>query len=195
MSEAAAAVTARGPWTLDDLMGLPDDGQRYEIIDGSLLVSPAPGSPHQRAAHRLAATLNRDLGSEWEALEAVGILLRRRSPIRLIVPDVVVARVDTIESEATIFSPADVALAVEIVSQSSTTMDRVTKPNLLAEASVSAYWRVEPKARGGPVVHLYRLTGGRYREADTVKAGEVRQIDWPVSCRLVPAELTGPRRR
>lgn len=195
MSEAAVAVTPHGPWTMDDVLRLPDDGQRYEIIDGSLLVSPPSGSPHQRAAHRLAAMLNRDAGPDWEALEAVGILLRSRPHVRLVIPDVVVVRVDTIEAGATTFSAADVALAVEIVSPSSVTNDRVTKPALLSEAAVPAYWRVEPEARGGPIIHLYRLIGGRYREVDTVKAGELKEIDWPIYCGVAPAELSGPRGR
>lgn len=41
------------PFTVADLEGMPDDGRRYELIDGELLVSPAPGWPHQEAAYTL----------------------------------------------------------------------------------------------------------------------------------------------
>ncbi|HEY6827536.1 MAG TPA: Uma2 family endonuclease, partial [Gemmatimonadaceae bacterium] len=48
----------RRQWTVDDLQDLPDDGQRYEVIDGELFVTPAPSFRHQRALgvlHRLLA--------------------------------------------------------------------------------------------------------------------------------------------
>src|SRR5215475_6076015 len=44
-------------WTVDDLASLPDDGLRYELVDGSLLVTPAPCPPHQRAVLGLAVVL------------------------------------------------------------------------------------------------------------------------------------------
>jgi Uma2 family endonuclease len=43
-------------WTVDMLGTLPDDGQRYEIIDGELFVTPAPGYPHQRAVREAGAS-------------------------------------------------------------------------------------------------------------------------------------------
>ena len=36
-------------WTVELVRALPDDGKRYEVLDGELFVTPAPGSPHQRA--------------------------------------------------------------------------------------------------------------------------------------------------
>ena len=42
-----------GGWTVDDLVDLPDDGLRYELVDGTLLVSPAPTKVHQRCVCRL----------------------------------------------------------------------------------------------------------------------------------------------
>ena len=46
-----------GPWTVDDLADLPDDGNRYETVHGELLVTPAPGAPHQRAVKNLVLRL------------------------------------------------------------------------------------------------------------------------------------------
>ena len=43
-------------WTVDDLADLPDDGQRYEVIDGELFVTPSPSARHQAA---LAELVNR----------------------------------------------------------------------------------------------------------------------------------------
>jgi Uma2 family endonuclease len=47
------STDAARPFTVADLEGMPDDGRRYELIDGELLVSPAPGWPHQEAAYTL----------------------------------------------------------------------------------------------------------------------------------------------
>lgn len=52
---AELLLTKLGAWTLDDLAQLPDDGRRYEIIDGRLLVSPPPSNYHQGLAFELAA--------------------------------------------------------------------------------------------------------------------------------------------
>ena len=45
-----------GPWTIDDVLAMADDGThtRHELVDGQLIVSPAPGYPHQRASRILS---------------------------------------------------------------------------------------------------------------------------------------------
>lgn len=196
MSEAILGATAlsmmHGSWTVEDLSHVSDDGQRYEIIDGSLLVSPPPAPGHQGIARRLVATLNHHLGPGWEAVEAVGVVLRDEPSVRMLQPDIVVASSEALWSGGTTLRAADVALVVEIVSPSSVTADRVTKPTLLAEAGVPAYWRIEQPAEG-VTVSLSRLVGGAYKEDDVVREGETRHVEWPVRCRLAPGELVGPR--
>jgi Uma2 family endonuclease len=46
-------------WTIDDLAELPDDGMRYELVDGSLLMSPSPSPRHAEVQHDLGETLRR----------------------------------------------------------------------------------------------------------------------------------------
>lgn len=181
------------PWTVEDLERLPE-GQRYEIIDGSLIVSPRPAVGHQRIAARLVAALNHSMQLDHEAIEAVDVILRTKPSARVLQPDVLVVSSATASAEGTSLKPADVTLAAEVVSPSPTTMDRITKPTLLADAGVPAYWRVEQTDKGVEVA-LYRLVGSVYKEDDVVRAGEVRELEWPVTCRLAPAELTGQRRR
>lgn len=124
MTEALAK--APGPWTLADLASLPDDGQRYEIVDGSLLVSPPPTLLHQAVTDRVRRLLRAAAGPDFEVLEGVGVQL----PNGLLVPDVVVAHGEAVWSGRSVLRPADLVLAVEVVSSSSTTTDRVTKPAL-----------------------------------------------------------------
>ena len=54
-----AALPAGRAYTVDDLESLPDNGHRYELIDGSLLVTPAPSKRHQIAVGRLYQVLDR----------------------------------------------------------------------------------------------------------------------------------------
>jgi Uma2 family endonuclease len=116
-----------GPWTTDDLPGLPDDGQRYEIIDGSLLVSPPPSPKHQVVSGRLAVFLRESAPDGTDVVEAVGIKL---SSGRLLVPDVVVAESSALLGEGLTLGPADVRLVVEVVSPSNASMDRFVRPQL-----------------------------------------------------------------
>ncbi len=178
-------------WTFEDLRRLPDDGRRYEIIDGSLHVSPAPTPRHQRAARRLGQVLDEAAPADLEAVEAVGVDCGRS----VLQPDVIVARVAAFALDAVTFVPADVLLAVEVVSPSSVRMDRLVKPSVLAQAGVPAYWRVELDEPGAPLVAVYTLHGDVYREVLTARAGESVTVDAPYRVQLRPAELAGPRRK
>ncbi|MFH8586485.1 hypothetical protein ACH4GP_19095 [Streptomyces celluloflavus] len=55
---SVAPAEHQGPWTIDDVLALPEDARsRIELVGGSLVMSPSPGIPHQRASRRLAALL------------------------------------------------------------------------------------------------------------------------------------------
>lgn len=111
----------------------------------------------------------------------------------MLVPDVVVAQGAAVWSGRSVLTPADLVLAVEVVSPSSTTTDRVTKPTLYAAAGVPAYWRIEPGGVEGPSVVTYRLSGMTYVEQATATADQPVKLNWPLSVHLAPAEW-GPRR-
>jgi Uma2 family endonuclease len=181
----------RQVWTLDDLVELPDDGHRYEIIDGSLLMSAARATDHQVATYRVADWLRAAAPADVEVVEAVAIDLGLQVPV----PDVVVGNGPVIWAGAKGLKPADVRLAVEVVSPGSTRRDRVYKPGLLAQAGVPAYWRVELAGPDAPLVAVYALHGETYQEVVTVRAGETVTVDVPYRVELRPAELVGPRRR
>jgi Uma2 family endonuclease len=102
-----------GPWTAADLVGLPDDGQRYEIIDGSLLVSPPPSTKHQLVSGRLAVFLRESAPDDADVVEAVGL---RMGSGRLLIPDVVVATSSALHGDDPTIVPGDVLMVVEVVS-------------------------------------------------------------------------------
>ncbi|CAN5161655.1 Uma2 family endonuclease [soil metagenome] len=184
MSEAA--VTARGGgWRVEDLDRLPEDGQRYEIIDGSLLMSPPPSARHQGVAGRLAALLRAAAPADLEVVEAAGV----RIGSGLLIPDVLVASSDAVWRGESLLPATEVRLAVEVVSPSSLTSDRITKPSLYAAAGIPHYWRVETAAAGGLSVVVYRLGDGIYTEHVTVPFGDTVRLAEPFPLTLAPATL------
>jgi Uma2 family endonuclease len=189
------ALPDRQVWTLDDLLTLPDDGHRYEIIDGSLLMSAAATPGHQVAAYRLANALRAAAPEDVEVAEAVAVDLGLVGlGIQVPVPDIVVGSGAAFWGGGKGLTPADVLLAVEIVSPGSTGRDRIFKPGLFAKAGIPAFWRVELDGPGTPLVVVYALDGEVYREVRTVRSGETVSVDVPFRVELRPADLVGPRR-
>ena len=178
-------------WTWADLQEIPDDGHRYEIIDGSLYVSPSPSRPHQVAASRLVRFLLAAAPDDVEVVETVDVEIDRS----VFEPDVVVLPADLAYRTGGPLKPAEVLLAVEVVAPSSRRVDRLLKPAVLAEAGVPAYWRVELEGPDAPAVVVHELAEGVYREVRTVRAGEATVVEVPFRVELRPAELAGPRSR
>jgi Uma2 family endonuclease len=166
-------------WTVDDL---PDDGLRYELVDGGLLVTPPPRPRHQEAALALAQILRPALPREWRAVPAQGLYF---GPRDYRVPDVLVY--DREASRRDSITPADVHLVVEVMSPGSVSTDRVTKPAQYAAAGIPHFWRLELEPLLLLVVH--RLSGESYEVAGS-HDDEVA-LDEPVSVSFRLAELLG----
>lgn len=174
-----------GPWTEQDLVALPEGLQRYELVEGRLLVSPSPAVPHQMISLNLAAVLKASLPKGLVVVEAVGVRLANHT---VFIPDVVVAeRAAALANRSGTLDASVVRLVVEIVSPGSGTMDRLTKPALLAQAGVPSYWRAEPEE--GPDVHAFSLEGDHYVEVASARPGELLVVSFPAPLSLDPAEL------
>jgi Uma2 family endonuclease len=194
---AQLALPDRQVWTIEDLMSLPDDGHRYEILDGSLLVSPAPPMRHQIAGDRLADALLAAAPDGVEVVTATAVDISATSPAlgpQAPVPDIVVAGPPVWDRPGPYVLPPDVLLLVEVESPR-TSRDRILKPALYAAAGIPAYWRVELDGPRTPAVVVHALDDGVYREVVTVRAGESIVVDVLFPVQLRPAELVGPRRR
>lgn len=169
------------PWTVDDLAGLPDDGLRRELVDGVLLVSPAPTVLHQNAVSRLvqilAAAGPADL-RVWPSPIAYRVSDRRE-----VQPDVVVAPATALGGAVLSVTPM---LVVEVLSPGTAAVDTVLKRHLYEQAGVPTYWLVDPDA---PSLTVLELVRGGYREAVTVRGAEALDTDRPFAVRLTPAEL------
>ena len=129
-------------WTADMVRQLPDDGNRYEVVNGELLVTPAPRLDHQLVVSRLLLALGNYL-----AHEPVGIVLTSPADISwgrdvLVQPDVFVVP----REEATHGDWArlrTLLLVIEVLSPSTARADRFTKRHRYQEAGVPLYWIVD----------------------------------------------------
>lgn len=146
--------------TYHDYLLLPEDSNRYEIIDGDLFMTPSPATRHQRISRRLLVCLDRfvqerRLGEVFDA--PIDVLL---SDTDVVVPDLVfVSRERTkIVTEKNIKGAPD--LLIEILSPSTAGRDRDIKMKRYAKFKVPEYWIVDPDACS---VEIFRLGAGGYR--------------------------------
>jgi Uma2 family endonuclease len=172
------------PLTRSDLESLPDDGYRYELVDGVLLMSPSPRPVHQRAVARLLAALTENCPRELEVLPApVDVALAEDT---VLIPDVVVGLREQFGERGLIGAPV---LAVEVISRSSRLIDTQLKPARLAEAGCPHYWVVDPNV---PRLQVFNLEGDHYAEHVTVVGEEVAELKEPYEIRLSADYLVTP---
>ncbi|HLG13351.1 MAG TPA: Uma2 family endonuclease [Blastocatellia bacterium] len=135
--------------TIDDLAAMPDDGNRYEIIEGELLVSRSPSLTHQSVSINLVLVLTgylsqSPIGRIWTT---PGVIL---SEFSAVIPDLAFVsneRLSQIASSERITGPPD--LMIEIVSPGAENerRDRIAKRQLYGRYGVREYWVVDPIKR------------------------------------------------
>ncbi len=158
-----------------DLQVTADDGRRYELVRGELLVTPSPTPLHQRILKRLHLVMvgyfeSRSIGEVFFA--PVDLILTNQD---VFVPDLLVVADPGHVSRRGIEAPP--LLVAEILSPSTRKQDRGLKARRYAELGVSHYWIVDPD---GKRVECYRLEDGVFRqrieaEGDTT----LEHPDWP----------------
>lgn len=177
------AFVHAGVWTEEDLVALPEE-RHFELLEGALIVNPTPTVRHQQASRVIANLLEHAAPPDLLAVEAVGV----RVPDGVFVPDVLVAdRQVALADRSGLLDAGIVRLVVEIVSPSSRSMDRLTKPSLYAGAGIEHYWRVE--LDGGPAVYAYRLDGQEYVAVAEGGPGQPLRLDRPFPVTVDPAAL------
>jgi Uma2 family endonuclease len=143
--------------TYADYCTFPDDGLRYEILEGAIYMTPAPSTLHQYASKRLQRMLE-------TALEARGTHLVFNAPIDVILSDEDVVQPDLVVAARSQLSTRGVEgpplLVVEILSPSRPDYDRLTKARRYAAFGIAHYWIVDPDAR---TVECFGLEGETYR--------------------------------
>jgi Uma2 family endonuclease len=145
--------------TYDDYCDLPNDRNRYEILDGELSVTPAPGTKHQRISGHLYLTLAshvlaNGLGDLYAA--PTDLIL---APTTVVQPDLIFIDNDRHGSvtERAIEGPP--TLVIEILSITTRRTDRQTKAQLYAKHEIPHYWIIDPDQQ---TVEAYELAGDQY---------------------------------
>lgn len=147
-----------GPWTLDDVLSLPEDNsQRVELVDGALIVSPLGSYRHQQLAFRASTALHTACPDEFEVTIELNVLL---SSGRLVIPDFTIVRP---RDAGVMFPVSDVVLLGEVLSPSTRLNDLGLKRDLYAQAGVPYYLMVDPEPRV-PKATLLELDGAEYVE-------------------------------
>ena len=152
-------AVSRVKLTYQDYLELPDDGKQYQIIEGDLVVTPAPGRNHQGTSGNLNDILRHhilgnDLGEIYYA------------PFDVILDDSNIVQPDLLyvdKGRARMLTERGMqgppTLAVEILSPSSNRIDRVRKLHVNARFGVPFYWIVDPETR---YIEAYELAGESY---------------------------------
>jgi Uma2 family endonuclease len=145
--------------TYRDYAALPDDGRRYQILDGELFVTPAPGTRHQITSMRLSTQLHAHV-------TAHGLGLVLAAPADVILADTSIVQPDILfvaTDRQAVVSARGIegapTLGVEILSPTTADVDRRRKRDLYARYGVPYYWIVDVDAC---VIEMYRLTTGAY---------------------------------
>ncbi len=152
-----------------DLQAMPEDGRRYELYDGELVVVLAPLPRHQVVADNIGQILRA------HARATGGVALT--SPLDIVFTDYTVLQPDVVffgparRSSITLDEPIRAApdIAVEVLSPSTEARDRGKKMRAFARFGVSEYWIVDPV---GETIEIHQLAKQRYRLAHTCTAGE-----------------------
>jgi Uma2 family endonuclease len=155
------AGPAQGQWTYADYAALPEDGKRYEIIQGVLYMSPSPNTKHQRSIIRFAYYLfvhieQAGLGEVLPAPYDVEL-----SPGNVVQPDILVVlkeNEERIKPSKLVGAPD---LVVEIASPGTASYDRREKQDAYASAGVPEYWIADPAAK---TIEVLVLEQGAYKQ-------------------------------
>ncbi len=180
----------QGEWTYDDVMRLPEDGWRYEVIRGELFMTPPPSERHQFFSMRLATRFDNfvtkhKLGRVYAA--PIGVVIGdEATPVQ---PDIVFVsqeRIAQVVVEEGLRGAPD--LIVEILSPSNWLTDRRDKFQLYQRVGVREYWIVDPKTIR---VQVYVLRDGQFVEIGDWGAGEIAHSEILAGFEIAMNELAG----
>ena len=167
----------------EDLYTTPDDGNRYEILDGALVMTPAPSTDHQSVLLRLCFLLDAP-AREHGMTVLPAPTAWRIGPGQVPEPDIIVAPRAVITRRAVEGPPT---LVIEILSPGGRPRDLHEKRRIYAEGGAAWYWIVDPEI---PSLTVLRLVRSVYEEEAHVSGTEAFDASEPFLVRVVPAELT-----
>jgi Uma2 family endonuclease len=153
----------------EDIWDTPDDGNRYEVIDGALFMTPPPGWSHQRGLHKLSFYVTRhiyayDLGEVTQA--PFGVVLDEENGVE---PDLVFVAKERLHiiTERGVMGAPD--LVVEVLSPRTRSRDLGIKKRRYAAAGIPHYWVLDPRPR---TLTAFRLNTDGYEETGKFTPGD-----------------------
>ena len=150
----------QGHWTYQEYAAIPNDGHRYEIVDGVLYMAPSPNKGHQNAAGEIFSYLRTHVKLTGLGQVYIAPFDVELAPGTVVQPDVIVVLNPNlgIITESRIIGAPD--LAVEVSSPGTVGHDRDKKQRAYAHAGVPEYWIADPWSR---TVEVLTLEEGEYR--------------------------------
>jgi Uma2 family endonuclease len=141
------AASSTKLWTVDEVHALPDDGNRYEVVDGELFVSPAPTWQHGRAVRQLYLRMAAYIGGQPVADVILAPADVTYGPRTVVQPDLFAVPLVGGRAPRTWAEAGRLLLAVEVLSPGTARADRHVKRRLYQREGVPEYWIVDVDAR------------------------------------------------
>ena len=166
-------------WTVQRVLALPDDGNRYEVVDGELLVTSSPTFHHQDAVLTLAVRLDpfvRSTGTGYLSISPADLELDERT---LVQPDVFVFELPGGRRPERWKDITKILLAIEVLSPSTARADRHVKRRRYQRHGISEYW----------IVDLDSRLVERWRPGDDRPEIISETLTWQMSESAAPFEL------
>jgi Uma2 family endonuclease len=182
MTIAEAWPPAGRPFTVTELDRMPDDGRRYELVDGALVVSPRPVKAHQEVAAALLVLLRQECPPDLRAFHEPAVQLSPRTELD---PDIVVIRAQHLPGAKVTQPPR---LVVEVRSPRTALIDLNVKKTAYERFGVESYWIIVPDV-GQPELIVFELHKGRYEQIAHVTGDEPFRAEKPFRLDVVPARL------
>jgi Uma2 family endonuclease len=167
----------QGRWTYGDYAALPNDGQRYEVMDGVLLMSPSLSPAHQSVANWIAFYLTQHVALPGRGRVFVAPLDVELAINRVVQPDVFVLLNKNLGKITTSRIVGAPDLVVEVTSPGTAVYDRLNKFEAYAKAGVQEYWVVHPEML---TVEFLALENGTYTSQGILRGKNV------ISSQVIP---------
>lgn len=176
-----AVMPVNNQLTRDELDALPDDGLRHELIDGTFVMTPAPGVGHQMMTAGLHVALR--TACESTDLRVLFAPLDVALGNSVVEPDLLVAPAAAFTARDL---PTPPLLIVEIRSPSTAWLDEGRKRTLYEEHGVAHYWLADPVA---PAITILDLVDGQYTQTAYARGDHSITLTAPFAITLNPAAL------
>ena len=164
-------------FTYEDVMNLPDDGQRHELIDGEHYVTPSPSIKHQAVSGNLMTELRMSLKQHPRGLVFAAPLDVVFSDAAIVEPDLLYVSQERCSILAGEHVRGVPDLVVEILSPRTRKIDEVTKRKLYERVGVLEYWVVDPELE---TIKIYRRVGDAFVRAAELSVEQADALTTPL---------------